>query len=70
MNVKSLKHDTILVLKPIDHQIGASWNKPEPVVGSDSYSFCKSCGQMTGWILQSDLTQYEMEDEGSKFMKG
>ncbi len=70
MNVKSLKHDTILVLKPDDGHRSRTWNKPEPTVGSDSYSFCKACGHMTGWILENDLTESEIEKEWSNFMKG
>ncbi len=70
MNVKSLKHDTILVLRPNDDHKSVSWNKPMTVVGSDSYSFCKACGQMTGWILQNDFTEFEIEQEWSKFLKG
>ena len=70
MNLKSLKHDTILVLRPENGDAPARWNKPEPISDFDSYSFCQACGRMTGWILQSDLTELEIEHEWSNFMKG
>jgi len=69
-NLHSLKHDTILVLKPHNENKKHIWPKPEPVTNFDSYSFCQSCGQMTGWILDSDLPVDEIEYEWSKFIEG
>ncbi len=70
MNLRSLKHDTILVLKPRNSDDANRWQKPEPIIDFDSYSFCQACGNMTGWILQNNLSESEIEHEWSTFMKG
>ncbi len=70
MNLRSLKHDAILVLKPRNGREPLQWEKPEPIVDFDSYSFCQACGQMTGWILQNDLSDPEIEKAWVSFMKG
>lgn len=69
-NLRSLKHDTILVLRPRSATNEDSWSKPKPISNFDSYSFCHSCGQMTGWILNNNMKFDEIEYEWSKFIEG
>jgi hypothetical protein len=68
--LNSLKHDTILVLKPRNASASIVWQKPSPIARPDSYSFCCSCGEMTGWILSNDLDDEEIKKEWSSFIEG
>ena len=70
MNLRALKHDTILVLKPLPVQTERHWQKPEPISTSDSYSFCQVCGQMLGWVLDNDLPEQTILQAWSDFFKG
>ncbi|MFH0788670.1 MAG: hypothetical protein V2B13_13805 [Pseudomonadota bacterium] len=70
MNLRSLKHDTILVLRPRGPQKKKHWQKPEPIEDFDSYSFCKACGNMMGWILEQDLSEQDMTKTWADFLKG
>lgn len=70
MNLRSLKHDTILVLRPFDSHEGQRWQRPEPVENFDSYSFSEACGQMTGWVLETDLTETEIIKSWEDFLRG
>jgi putative DNA methylase len=70
MNLRSLKHDTILVLRPRGPQKKKQWEKPEPIEDFDSYSFCKACGNMMGWILEQDLSEHDMTKTWMDFLKG
>jgi putative DNA methylase len=70
MNLRSLKHDTILVLSPFDSCEGKRWQKPKPVDNFDSYLFSKACGQMTGWVLETDLSEPEIIEVWGDFLKG
>jgi adenine-specific DNA methylase len=70
MNLRALKHDTILVLKPSGSREVERWQKPEPVENFDSYSFSKACGQMTGWVLETDLSEPEIIEVWKNFLKG
>jgi adenine-specific DNA methylase len=58
MGLKSLKHDTILVLKPNLAKTGSSkWSKPSRIDTADSYTFCRDCGTALGWFLENDLSK-------------
>ncbi|MBN1106101.1 MAG: hypothetical protein JXL84_22015 [Deltaproteobacteria bacterium] len=70
MNVRSLKHDTILVLRPHDIQERERWQRPKPIEDWDSYSFCKACGNMLGWILERDLPEADIVNAWVDFLKG
>lgn len=50
-NLKSLRHDAILVLR-LRAESKKKWTKP-PGLDSDSYRFVQSCGTMLGWTLES-----------------
>ena len=70
MNLHALKHDAILVLKPKDIEEKTRWYEQKPNSCSDSYSFCKACGQMTGWILDQSLSDEDISKAWSYFLKG
>jgi len=70
MNLRALKHDTILVLRPRGPRKKEQWPKPEPIVDFDSYSFCRSCGNIMGWILEQDLSDQEITKTWTEFLKG
>lgn len=53
-NLRALKHDAILVLKPCDNDTGY-WEKPVSMKMDDSASFCRGCTQYLGWILDHDF---------------
>jgi putative DNA methylase len=58
MGLKSLKHDTILVLKPnTDKTRFYNWTKPSRIDATDSYTFCRDCGAALGWFLENDLSE-------------
>ncbi len=69
MNLKALEHDTILVLKPIDESNEKRWRQPEPVRLDDSYSFCKGCAQMLGWVLDHSLCKEMITEVWENFLK-
>ena len=70
MNLRALTHDTILVLKPRGSGEHVRWHKPKAITSFDSYSFCKACSQMMGWVLQNGLSQQEIRRAWSVFLKG
>jgi putative DNA methylase len=51
-NLKSIKHDTILVLalEPLGHE--PSWTSLAHIDTSESENFCRQCGSALGWLLQ------------------
>jgi hypothetical protein len=54
--LKSLKHDTVLVLKPeTGDSTTQQWEKPDQVDTTDSYNFCRDCGTVLGWCLKTDI---------------
>lgn len=58
MGLKSLKHDTILVLKPNTAKTRSyKWSKPSRIDATDSYTFCRDCGTALGWFLENDLSE-------------
>ena len=64
MGLKSLKHDTILVLKPNLAKTGSSkWSKPSRIDTTDSYTFCRDCGTALGWFLENDLSKETIRHE-------
>ncbi len=64
MGFKSLKHDTILVLKPNTGKMSSyKWAKPSRIDTTDSYTFCHDCGTALGWFLENDLSEENIRDE-------
>lgn len=55
-DLRALKHDVILVLKPDDGAGEApQWPEPVAVDTSDSEAFCRDCGAALGWFLATDV---------------
>ncbi len=54
-HLKALKHDAILVLKPIsDRRELPNWPEPVAIDTDDSYRFCRDCGAALGYFLNSE----------------
>lgn len=51
-NLKSLKHDAILVLR-VGKGSSKRWERPTYIDSSDSYQFVRGCGTLLGWMLES-----------------
>lgn len=63
VNQKALLHDVILVLTPAASDAGRHWQLPDSVNRDDGELFCYQCGTIVGWMLDSDLSESEMEIE-------
>ena len=64
LGLKSLKHDTILVLKPNTNKISYyKWAKPPRIDTTDSFTFCRNCGTALGWFLENDLSEENIRRE-------
>lgn len=59
-NLKSLKHDSILVFQPIGGRDAKFWDEVNYVDVSDSRSFCSDCSRLLGWILFKDYPEDEI----------
>jgi putative DNA methylase len=60
-DLKALKHDTILVLKPAANGRESSrWPEPVQIDLADSYTFCRDCGAALGWFLSTDITEEDI----------
>jgi len=55
--VNSLKHDTILVLRPsmAIKEDSPEWPVPTRIDTTDSRAFCQDCGAALGWFLANDV---------------
>ena len=69
-NLRALKHDSILVLRPSDVPSSKLWQRPEMPRTEDSRQFCRACGETLGWILQSDLPVADIADVWQKHLGG
>jgi putative DNA methylase len=61
VNQKALLHDVILVLAPTASQTGREWQPPQSIRKQESELFCQQCGTIVGWMLDSPLSEAEME---------
>ena len=70
-NLKALKHDTILVLRPnAANGEFPQWSKPSWIDTTDSYAFCRDCGAALGWFLNSDLSDEQIYEEWKRLLLG
>ncbi len=68
-DLKALKHDAILVLRPAGAQVeGSTWPQPSQVDSTSSRSFCKDCAAALGWFLTSDLAEDQLRAEWSRLL--
>ena len=59
--LKSLKHDTVLVLKPdTTKEKLHNWSEPSLIDITDSYQFCHDCGTALGWFLSLDAGEEDI----------
>jgi len=69
--LKALKHDVILVLKPRDiRNPTQKWPKIEKVNTKDSLSFCRDCGAIVGWLLNSNFTKEQIRSKWHALIGG
>ena len=52
--LKSLRHDCLLRLQPIDQDPARDWPPVESVDARDSETFCRRCAAALGWMLSGD----------------
>lgn len=58
--IKSIKHDSILVLAHNDDMETQRWVRVNAVSADDSETFCRQSAAAVGWLLESELTQDEI----------
>jgi putative DNA methylase len=62
--LKALKHDVILVLKARSSEEEIpKWPHVTIVDVEDSHNFCRDCGNVLGWLLNSDYTEERIHQE-------
>ena len=68
-NLKSLKHDAILILKPEEgEQQMPKWSPPETIHTEDSYSFCSDCAAALGWFLSTNISDDAIRDKWQQLL--
>lgn len=69
--LRALKHDTILVLKPWNGSHGVpAWDDPDWIDTTDSYSFCRDCAAALGWFLENDLEDQQIRAKWQSLLDG
>jgi putative DNA methylase len=70
-NLKALKHDTILVLKP-DVAAGEphQWPEPAHIDVTDSHAFCRDCAAALGWFLSADVSEEYIRSKWETLLEG
>ena len=58
--LKSIKHDSILVLAHGDGSETQRWAPVNAINADDSETFCRQCGAAVGWLLESDFSDAEV----------
>jgi adenine-specific DNA methylase len=71
MGLKSLKHDTVLILKPETTKGKLhNWSEPSLIDIADSYQFCHDCGSALGWFLDSDAREEDIKRGWNHLIEG
>jgi putative DNA methylase len=61
--LNALKHDSILVFQPKENAYRTSQIfAPEAIQMDDSFSFCRDCAKLLGFLLDSDLDDSQIEN--------
>jgi hypothetical protein len=69
MGIKSLKHDTVLVLRPNPADGGyRKWSKPSRVEATSSERFCRDCGTALGWFLETEIGEENIRREWKRLI--
>ena len=70
-DLKALKHDTILVLKPDGgERDGRNWVELIHVDTADSYAFCRDCGTALGWFLSAEAGEEYIRSQWKYLLDG
>lgn len=59
-NMRSLTHDVILVLAPVESAPSVVWKRPLLIDSRSSELFCADCGTLLGWMLQGELADADV----------
>ena len=68
--LKSIKHDSILILAHGDSTETPIWEPVEAISPDDSETFCRQCGEAVGWLLEADLSQDEIRAAWKNLIRG
>lgn len=70
-NLRSLKHDAILILKPEEGKPQLpQWSPPEVIHTEDSRSFCSDCAAALGWFLLTEMDAETVRDKWRQLLEG
>jgi putative DNA methylase len=70
-DLRALKHDVILVLKPATAGDRLPrWPEPAGVDTSDSYGFCRDCGAALGWFLSTNIGEQQIRAQWQRLLQG
>ena len=58
--LKSIRHDSVLVLSHGGDSKSQQWEPVNAINADDSETFCRQCGTMVGWLLESDFSPDEI----------
>ncbi|MDM8517575.1 DNA methyltransferase [Desulfobacterales bacterium HSG16] len=67
--LKSLKHDAILVMAPIEITSAPLWQLPLDIDKTDSKKFSEDCAAVLGWMLKSSLSEDAIKDKWYELLK-
>ncbi len=59
-NLRSITHDSILVLALDGNQSTGHWTHLESIDTSDSEMFCRQCSTTLGWLLENDYSEHDI----------
>jgi putative DNA methylase len=59
--MNALTHDAILILAPTHNDVRPRWRRPVAINSDSSEQFCFDCATMLGWMLDSRLTNKEID---------
>jgi putative DNA methylase len=69
-NLKSIKHDSILVFALGGDEATVYWSPPKVIDSSDSETFCRQCGSTLGWLLQGKHSAAEIRATWRELIEG
>ncbi len=70
-DLKALKHDVILVLKPEEGAGEApQWPEPVAVDTTNSETFCRDCGAALGWFLTAEISEERIYQHWKQLLEG
>lgn len=67
-NMKSLKHDAILICAPKQNNDVPKWELLTSINQEESDNFCYDCATVLGWMLNSDISETKIDDIWSRLL--